>query len=223
MGKSKQYGNLIRDAIRLLEDDPGLRAYDINVGVKDGLIHLMGVVDTLSEKRRAEELAGRVPGSRGVENGLTISTDGAVTDDDIAFEVAEELEADLRVNEREVSAQVKDGTVILRGKVDAAAVEAAAIDAATKARGVKEVVSQLEVGDDTIDDATLTNRVAAALAGIPQLRTQSVQARARRGLVRLSGAVSDPQLVQTAESVAAGVSGVRRVKNELKVEKPVKL
>jgi hypothetical protein len=41
---------------------------DIRVGVLNGIVHLAGVADSLSERSAAEELAGHVPGVRGVVN-----------------------------------------------------------------------------------------------------------------------------------------------------------
>ena len=41
---------------------------NLRVGVLNGIVHLAGVVDSLPERGAAEELAGQVPGVRGVVN-----------------------------------------------------------------------------------------------------------------------------------------------------------
>ncbi len=41
---------------------------DLRVGVLNGIVHLAGMVGSLTERTAAEELAGQVPGMRGVVN-----------------------------------------------------------------------------------------------------------------------------------------------------------
>lgn len=48
--------------------DRRIASVGLRVGVLNGIIHLAGAVDTLDTRSAAEELAGRVPGVRGVVN-----------------------------------------------------------------------------------------------------------------------------------------------------------
>ena len=41
---------------------------ELRVGVLNSIVHLAGTVDSLSERTAAEELAGQVPGVRGMVN-----------------------------------------------------------------------------------------------------------------------------------------------------------
>jgi osmotically-inducible protein OsmY len=54
-------------------DDTDLDASDIEVGVDDGSVTLSGSVDSLWDKRRAEDIAKSVYGVRGVNNKLRAS------------------------------------------------------------------------------------------------------------------------------------------------------
>ena len=56
-----------------LADDTDLDASDIEVGVDKGAVTLSGSVDSLWDKRRAEDIAKSVPGVRGVNNKLRAS------------------------------------------------------------------------------------------------------------------------------------------------------
>ena len=56
-----------------LADDTDLDASDIEVGVDDGAVTLSGSVDSLWDKRRAEDIAKSVFGVRGVINKLRAS------------------------------------------------------------------------------------------------------------------------------------------------------
>lgn len=130
---------------QILDRDQDLRSYALKADVVKGEARLQGIVDTLIEKNRAEELVRGVPGIRSIDNAVSLSTDGPITDKNVEFEVAEELAADPRVNLRHLGAESHRGTVILKGKVvDPGEVEAAR-RAAAKARGVKEIISEAEV------------------------------------------------------------------------------
>jgi osmotically-inducible protein OsmY len=56
-----------------LADDTDLDASDIGVGVNNGVVTLRGSVDSLWDKRRAEDIAKSAPGVKGVNNKLRAS------------------------------------------------------------------------------------------------------------------------------------------------------
>ncbi|NLC07762.1 MAG: BON domain-containing protein [Syntrophomonadaceae bacterium] len=137
----------------LLEKDKDLRGYGLKADVVQGEVQLQGVVDTLQEKERAEELVQQVPGIKGVVNAISISTDGAITDKNVAMEVQEELELSPDVNIRHIGAELTggNGTVVLKGQADDPDEMEAARKAASKARGVTKVVSQVKLGGEALD------------------------------------------------------------------------
>lgn len=199
-----------------IKQDKGLSAYEISVRALDGAVHLSGVVDVLVEKMRAGDIASRVTGVDSVENGLTVCTDGQITDDDVAFEVAEELRLDNNVDTSRVHGESSKGVVHLHGHVDSLAHERAAITAAARARGVKEIVSHLAVeGGDRADDPGLTSRVQAAIAAEKRLHPYAISARAERGVVRLEGEVQSEDQIEIAAELVSGVKGVQRIENRL--------
>jgi hyperosmotically inducible periplasmic protein len=120
------------------------KGYDINVTAKNGHVNLQGIVDVLADIDRAVEFAQEFPGVRTVENGLTISTDGALDDDDVYLEVTQELEGDPRVNEEKIHFTVEKGVVTLLGETDSADVREAAAKVAAKARGVRNVRNNIK-------------------------------------------------------------------------------
>jgi hypothetical protein len=66
-----------QDVCEVLTIDPDIDASDIDVIVTDGVVTLVGVVDDRPTKRRAEDLAGDVPGVRDVHNQLQLGDGGA--------------------------------------------------------------------------------------------------------------------------------------------------
>ncbi len=140
------------EVARRLAAEELLGPYDIHVEARDGRVVLQGVVDVLAEKQAAERAARQVPGVRQVENDLTLSTDGAITDADVQMEVAEELSADPVVAPRHLGVRVAGGVARLLGRVASDEEERAALSAAAKARGVVDVVSELEVEPEIAGD-----------------------------------------------------------------------
>lgn len=124
-------------------DDPGLRVYGIKVSSSNGVVRLQGIVDVFAEKMRAEDIAARVSGVTHIENNLTVSTDGRITDEDINFEVAEELRLAPNVDITKIYGDSKKGVVHLYGDVNHPDEAKAAVWAAAKARGVKDIVNHI--------------------------------------------------------------------------------
>ncbi len=140
----------------LIDKTNGLKDYGIKAKVQNGEVHLMGLVDTLRERRQLHELVSRVPGIRSIENGVTISTDGQINDGEVTAEVYEELE-NSGINLKNIGAESIGGTVYLRGRSDSQEEIQNAIEAATRARGVRDVISQVSfsTGFRDVDDITL--------------------------------------------------------------------
>jgi hyperosmotically inducible protein len=201
--------------VAALDRHPSLRNYDLHIQVKGDVVHLQGIVDVLADKELVERVVRAVPQVRRVVNSLTISTDGKLTDEDVLREVEEEL---AMVRElRDISPAVKGGVVYLHGQAKTLAHERAAVEAAQKARGVREVVSRLSF-PGTCDNATLKNRIERALRTHPQTSHLPVRTAVRRGSVVLQGTVIDQHQKMLVEEVAQSTLGVRRVINQLELD-----
>ncbi|PKM82154.1 MAG: transporter [Firmicutes bacterium HGW-Firmicutes-14] len=130
---------------RKLEDDINLRGYALKADVVEGQAQLQGIVDVLAEKEHAEKIAKGISGIKKVDNAIAVSTDGAITDSAVDFEVAEELNANPEVNLKHIGAKSSGGKVILTGNVTDPDEINTARRSAGKARGVTEVKSQVKV------------------------------------------------------------------------------
>ena len=137
--------NLKKALRKKLKDDINLRGYALEGDVVKGEARLQGIVDALAEKDHAANIAKSVAGIKKVDNGISVSTDGDITDSAVDFEVAEELNANPNVNLKHVGAKSSHGRVTLVGNAaDPNEVEEA-LRSASKARGVTKVESQVKV------------------------------------------------------------------------------
>ncbi|HEY8344148.1 MAG TPA: BON domain-containing protein, partial [Bacillota bacterium] len=188
----------------------------LQVRERDGTVYLQGVVDVFAEKEEAERLIRNIPGVKRVENGITVCTDGAINDEDIQFEVSEELLGDPQVPET-VGSEVVKGRVRLVGEVKNLAEKEAAIKAAGRARGVREVNSELQIGEEKeVDDINLVNLVKERLYNHDTLLARAVQVTAKGGTVRLTGLANQADM-EFLEELVSTVSGVKRIENEVEV------
>ncbi|MFZ5634920.1 MAG: BON domain-containing protein [Bacillota bacterium] len=142
---------LRRLAQAALDSDPRTANYNLKVSVNDGVAQITGIVDTLAEKEQVDQIMSGVKSLKGFENGVSISTDGSIIDEDVMEEVSEELNADPNVNLARVGAKSVKGNVFLMGTVDGPEEEKAAIRAASRARGVRSVISQLKIDNKEYD------------------------------------------------------------------------
>lgn len=69
-----------------------------------------------------------------------------------------------------------------------------------------------------VDDATVTSKVKAALLGDSGLKSFDIGVETYKDVVQLSGFVNSDKVKARAGEVAAGVSGVRSVRNNLVVK-----
>jgi len=128
-----------------LEHDINLKSYALKGDVVEGEAQLQGIVDTLAEKEHAERIAKSISGIKNVDNGISISTDGEITDRGVEFEAGEEIYADPKVNSKHIGVKSAHGVVTLVGNVTDPVEIDDARAAASKARGVTKVVSQVKI------------------------------------------------------------------------------
>lgn len=76
--------------------------------------------------------------------------------------------------------------------------------------------SQRSVGEYT-DDAGISTRVKLALANTPGVKATEVQVETYRGVVQLSGFADSAEMARAAVEAARRVSGVREVKNDIRL------
>ena len=187
-------------------------ALDVNVNVYENRIVLSGFVDVLQDKVAVAEAVEQVAGAMKIENNLTVSANGTITDQQIQEAVERKLvQAKLRVP----GIEVLSGLVQLKGRVENLAELGRIVERASEVVGVTEVdTSQLRVEGNT-DDATLKNRIEAALVNItsaPDVDTEVVD-----GKVALRGYVASHAHAREVSKAVESIEGVHKLDNNLQV------
>jgi hyperosmotically inducible protein len=194
---------------KALKSDLNLSGYDINVRVVNGQVTLQGIVDVLADKDHAHRVAAAVEGAGEIENGITVSTDGAITDEDVYREIRQELEGNPHLNDMRVKVAVHEGIVTLTGTAESAGQKQGARDTVAKARGVKEIRNNLSVKTaENLDDASIVSEIqrvfiAEGIAG-------TIKVAARKGVATLSGSAAVGERNRAIQA-ALRVPGVKEV------------
>lgn len=75
-----------------------------------------------------------------------------------------------------------------------------------------------EATGEYIDDTVITTKVKAAIFNEPTLKSMEINVETFKGRVQLSGFVSTQANASTAVTVARGVTGVRDVKDDMRLK-----
>lgn len=135
------------------------------------------------------------------------------------------LLADERVSSLDVSVKTQKGVITLRGKVENEAARQAAEEIALNINGQKKVVNNLTVvpkaARKVVDrqDAEIVKDVEKGIKNDARLKKATIDVRADKGIVTLTGEAPSLETSVRASEVARRVSGVRAVRNEVKLER----
>jgi hyperosmotically inducible periplasmic protein len=132
-----------------LESSDKVKARQVEVQTREGVVYLTGVVDTEEARREAGRLAWRTEGVDGVVNDLTVGerTVGSWTDDVmISSKVKSKLIANSELKAGDIDVSSSQGVVTLIGRVSSGQIKSDAERIARGTKGVKDVHNELLVG-----------------------------------------------------------------------------
>jgi len=133
-----------------LEASDQVKARQVDVETREGVVYLTGVVDTEEARREAGRLAWHTEGVEGVVNDLTVGerTVGSWVDDVmISSKVKSKLIADTDIKAGDIDVSSSQGVVTLIGRVSSEKIKSAAERIARDTKGVKNVHNELLVGN----------------------------------------------------------------------------
>lgn len=186
-------------------------ASEVKVQCRDGYVTLIGFVDTLSEKKLIEDLTDRVSGIKSIENCLTVSTDGTFSDKEAEAEIINKFRKHDEL--LGVSPKVHKGEAVLEGKVHTFKDKKFAITEASRAFGIKDVISHIEIDSvNTVDDVTINNSIQQSLINA-RLDDCDIRVDVENGNVWLSGYANSKFDSEIASEIIEEIEGVRNVKN----------
>jgi len=197
--------------------EPEVHPERIGVSVENGVVSLSGHADSYSQKLAAERVVKRVYSAKAVVNDLEVRlpTRDVVPDADLAQAAVQAVERLTQVPGDSVRITVRDGHVILDGKLDWHYQRQAVENSVRHLRGVRGVLNHI-----TISEAAVPEEAGRLIEG--SLRRSSedggaITVEISDRTVTLLGRVSCLRERDEAETAAWGVPGIIQVDNRLAV------
>ena len=205
----------VQDAIKW---QPLLKAAEIGVTAKNGVVTLTGNVNSFTKKIEAEKAAKSVLGVRAVveEIHVKFSTSLDKNDEDLAGEILSSMKWDWSVPNDKVQVKVENGWVTIDGSVEWNYQKEAARSCAANLIGVKGVTNNGSVKANS-NDAIEQADIEKALSRSWMVDDHNIQVKVNGNRVVLRGAVESIFEKDEAARLAWNAPGVNEVDNELAV------
>lgn len=214
-------GDIQRDVLDELRRDPRVRSSEVGVAVRDGVVTLLGWVDSYARKWAAERVAHRVPGVTAVANDIEVRPPHAQpTDAEIAEAALAALESDAFVPIERLDVTVARGWLTLKGDVEWEFQRRGAERAVRRLPGVRGVTNLIAVRPRiNPSPVELRRRLTDALLRYAEADPHRVTVDTDGGTVVLSGTVRTWMERAEAERVAWSEPGVTAVENRITLQR----
>jgi len=208
------------DVRSALETSADVDASGIVVDVEGSEVTLLGSVDSLYARERAEELTSSLVGVEQVTNELSVEPVETREDAEIARDVEQALARNAVVDESDISVVVSGGVVELVGAVDSAAERKQARTAALLTPGVVELEARLDLVEiaGEITPSDIRQVVIEQLEWDVRVDASDIDVAVEGTRVTLNGTVESARAKQVAVESAESVRGVTVVRDQLQIE-----
>jgi len=206
----------VQDAIKW---EPLLKAAEIGVTVKDGVVTLTGVVDSYMKKLEAESATKKVAGVKAVVEKITIKVCNSClkTDGEIAKEILNAFMWNWEIPNNKINIKVEAGWVTIDGQLEWNSEREAAKKAISKLLGVVGVTNNITIASEVKDNVEKL-AIERAIARNWSLDDKNIQVNVDGNKVIIRGTVDSWYQKEEAGRIAWNAPGVLVVDNELSVD-----
>lgn len=210
-----------KDVMDQLKWEPFLKASEVGVAVRNGIVTLSGQVDSYYKKLSAEAAAKKVSGVKAIAEDIQIGVSPlyARTDTEIAEAILNALKWHTAVQDEKVKIRVENGHVTLQGEVDWDFQRTNVRKAIESLAGVKSITSLITV-KPKVTSAGIQQKIESAFQRAASINSRKIKVDVVGSKVILSGRVASLAEKEDAETSVWNADGVMQVENNLDIEIP---
>jgi osmotically-inducible protein OsmY len=211
--------DISKDVMAELAWEPSLRDDDVAVAVRDGVVTLAGYVDSYADRWKAERVAARVKGVKGIVNNIEVKLPSSSErpDPDIARAALDALKWNITVPHDRIKVKVDKGWLTLDGDVTWYFQKEAAERAVRNLTGVRGVTNLITVRAGPAP-SDVKKKIKEALKRGAEFDAERITVEMEGGTAILRGTVRSYAEMRDAERSARNAPGVKDVKNLLVVD-----
>ena len=207
------------DILDELAYEPIVDPAHIGVAVDQDVVTLTGHVASYAQKLAAISAVRRVKGVHGIADEIEVrySSDEKTSDDEIAKRVINVLSWDSVIPSNAIQVTVRDGLVILTGKVNWYFQKSSAGRDVRGLSGVRSVVNNIEIEPHARPE-NVKKKIEAALRRHAEIEAKDIRVTVRDDdEVVLEGKVRNWDEKFAVENAVGSASGVKNVKDKLTI------
>lgn len=208
-----------KDVIEQLKWESFLKASEIGVAVKNGVVTLSGTVDSYLKKIAAEDAAKRISGVKVVAEDIDVKYPNSLikNDTEIAEAVLNSLKWHSAVNEEKIKIKVENGIVTLEGEVDWEYQRNSVVTQIESLIGVKKIINNIIIKAGIVPKE-LKQKINAAFLRSATIDSEKINIEVSGQKVILKGKVRSWAEKNDAENAIWASPGVNKVENKLEIE-----
>jgi len=203
----------------------GIKATEIGVAVKNGIVTLTATLDSYSKKVAAEKAVMKVGGVKAIANEIDVKPliSFKKSDTEIAEAVVNSIKWSTSIPENKVKVKVENGWVSLDGEVEWEFQKRSAKNVIEDLRGVKGVTNHIKVKakESTATENQVKEKIKQAIRRNADIDANKINVEASGKEITLTGEVRSLAEKADAEQAAWSSPGVTMVDNQLEVNFPL--
>ncbi len=215
----KSNEELQKDVMDAIKWEPLLKAAEIGVTAKDGVVTLSGIVNNYSKKAEAEHAAKNVSGVNAVVEKIEIKFDSNETKNDniLAEEIVTSLKSKWDIPDNKVKVKVENGWITLDGELHWNYQKQSAIRSINSISGITGITNNIVIKSE-IHDGIEKKDIELALLRNWAIDDSDIKVSVEDNVVNLSGKVDSWYQKDEAGRIAWNAPGVSKVRNEIIVD-----